>query len=90
VGSLQFVIVVVSGTGGLVLSFVGLQRAACLVGMVGQPFWLHQTWGGPWEYFIVAVAATAAYSLGILLHWVRPWWMGRSARNRRARRTSTW
>ncbi|MES2187933.1 MAG: hypothetical protein V4505_25505 [Pseudomonadota bacterium] len=89
-GSLQFFIVVVSGTGGLVLSFMGLQRAACLVGMVGQPFWLVHTWHGPQEFFIVSVSATAAWAVGILLHWVRPWWAGRSERRRQRLRRASW
>jgi hypothetical protein len=77
-------VVTISGTGGLVLAFTGYQRAACLVGLPGQWYWLSQTWGGPREFFIVALAATAAYLLGIWLHWVRPWWQARSERLRRA------
>ena len=86
--TLQFLVVTVSGTGGLLLAFVGQQRWACLVGIVGQPYWLSWTYQGPREFFFVAVAATLAYLFGIALHWVRPWLSMRGERGRRARRTA--
>lgn len=86
----ELLVVVISGTGGLALGFLNFQRAACLVGIVGQPFWLHHTWDGPLGYFIVAVAATLAYLLGILLHWVLPWWTGRTERRRQRQRRASW
>ncbi len=87
--SLQFSVVILSGAGGLALSFAGQQRAACVVGIVGQPYWLRQTYGGPDEFYYMAIFATAAYVLGFALHWVWPWWSGRTERRRQRQRRAT-
>ena len=75
------------------------RRWACLVGLVGQPFWFWSTWThGQWGMLIVTAGFTLAYLRGAWLTWLRPrigamgafvnwrsWWIGAhySPNNRR-------
>jgi hypothetical protein len=78
--------VIAGGAGGLGLSFAGLQRAKCVVGIGGQPYWLRPKYGVPDEFYYTAIFATAAYVLGFALNWVWPWWVRRSERRRQRQR----
>lgn len=44
-----------------------VRRWACIVGLIGQPFWFYSTIvAGQWGTFAVTVGYTAAYVRGIL------------------------
>jgi hypothetical protein len=47
---------------------------ACLVGLIGQPFWLRATWRArQWGMWALSVFYTGAWLLGVWLNWVAPW-----------------
>lgn len=49
----------------------GWQRYACLVGIVGQPFWLYSTWEAQqFGMFGLSVFYTYSWLLGIKVHWL--------------------
>jgi hypothetical protein len=49
------------------------QRAACLVGLIGQPFWLFSTWTShQWGMFALSVLYAFAWFAGVWINWVRP------------------
>ena len=48
------------------------QRWAPLVGIVGQPFWLHASWhAGQWGMFAMSVVYTLAWLVGIWTKWIK-------------------
>jgi hypothetical protein len=47
------------------------RRWACIVGMIGQPFWIYMSWTiGTWGVFLTSLLYTYAWARGIHLHWV--------------------
>jgi hypothetical protein len=56
---------------------VTLQRWACIVGLIGQPFWFIAAWkAGQWGVFV----ACCFYSLAWCGGFYRFWWKGEGAR----------
>lgn len=55
-----------------------MQRAACLFGLAGQPFWLYAAvTAHQWGIVFVNAWYTVAWCKGVWVHWVRPWLAGR-------------
>lgn len=49
------------------------RRWGCIIGLLGQPFWLWSTvTNGQWGMACVTVGYTAAFLRGIWLLWIRP------------------
>lgn len=72
-------VILLSGAFAIWLTQLGslkASRAACLIGLVGQPFWLYATYSaGQWGMFLLSVFYTGAWLMG-----VRTYWFKRSAR----------
>lgn len=48
-------------------------RWACIVGLIGQPFWVAATWrAGQWGMLVVSLVFTAAWLRGIWSLWIVP------------------
>lgn len=46
------------------------QRYACVLGLLGQPFWLYATWhAAQWGMFSLCFLYTAAWARGFWTHW---------------------
>lgn len=49
------------------------RKWACIIALVGQPFFLYETFSSEaWGMFIVSVAATFAWTRGLVNHWLLP------------------
>ncbi|MCX4187182.1 hypothetical protein [Methylophaga sp. OBS4] len=49
-----------------------IQKYACLVGVVGQPFWMMATYqSGQWGMFVLTLFYTLAWCRGIYNFWFR-------------------
>jgi len=47
------------------------RKYACLVGIVGQPFWIYATVAAAqWGMFALTLLYTLAWSRGIYTHWI--------------------
>ncbi|CAN7657388.1 hypothetical protein LJR129_005150 [Acidovorax sp. LjRoot129] len=50
-----------------------LQRWACIVGLVSQPFWFWAVMeSGQWGVAVVAIACALAWLKGLWVHWLAP------------------
>lgn len=49
------------------------QRWACIVGLLGQPFWFWSVWqSGQWGVGVVAFVCALAWLKGLWVHWLAP------------------
>ena len=49
-----------------------VRRWACLIGLVGQPFWLYANLrAAQWGMFVVTLGYTAAFLRGVHVSWLR-------------------
>jgi hypothetical protein len=67
-------IIAVSGLLALVLALDARQERrkwAPVIGLIGQPFWLVETWGGQWGMFLLTVAYTVVWINAFWKYWVR-------------------
>jgi hypothetical protein len=49
------------------------RRWACIFGMLGQPFWLYNSWvAEQWGIFAVSILYAAVWMRGVWLHWLVP------------------
>ena len=52
-----------------------VERYACIVGMIGQPFWIVSTYNPEqWGMFLTSIVITLAWMRGIWQHWLAPRW----------------
>lgn len=52
---------------------VAIRQWACIVGMIGQPFWFLATYRAKqWGMFAVTVIYTAAWMGGLWKFWIKP------------------
>lgn len=55
---------------------VKARRYGCLIGVIGQPFWLIETYqAAQWGMLIVSILYTAGWMRGIYHQWIRPWYL---------------
>ncbi len=48
------------------------RRWACLLGLIGQPFWFYATWkAGQWGIFALCFFYTASWARGVRTYWMR-------------------
>lgn len=51
---------------------VSLQRWACVVGLIAQPFWLTTTYRAKqWGMFVLAIGYTLGFMRGVWTFWLR-------------------
>jgi len=49
------------------------KRYACLLGLLGQPFWFYAAWTAEqWGIFALCFAYTYSWWIGFRNHWLRP------------------
>lgn len=49
-----------------------LRQWACVLGLIGQPFWFYATWkASQWGMFALCFVYTYAWALGFYNNWVR-------------------
>jgi hypothetical protein len=49
------------------------RRWACIFGMLGQPFWLYNSWvAEQWGIFAISILYVVVWMRGIWLHWLVP------------------
>lgn len=69
-------VILLSGALAIWLTQLGSRRAsraACLIGLVGQPFWLYATWSAEqWGMFALSVFYTGAWLVGVWNYWIKP------------------
>lgn len=69
-------VILVSGALAVWLTQLGLHdasKAACLIGLVGQPFWLYATSrANQWGMFLLSIFYTGAFLFGVWTFWIKP------------------
>ena len=49
------------------------QRWACVIGLIGQPFWFYASWqADQWGIFALSIAYALAWLRGFHRHWIAP------------------
>ena len=49
------------------------QRWACVIGLIGQPFWFYASWqADQWGIFTLSIAYALAWLRGFHRHWIAP------------------
>lgn len=47
------------------------QRWACVLGLIGQPFWFYASWqADQWGIFLLSIAYALAWMRGFWRHWI--------------------
>jgi len=55
------------------LGLPGASKAACLIGLAGQPFWLLATFRArQWGMFSLSIFYTGAWIFGVWTYWLKP------------------
>ena len=69
--------IMIGVTGTLAVYFsqtsnVKLKRWACILGLIGQPFWFYTTYTAEqWGIFILAFIYTAGWLVGVRTYWFK-------------------
>jgi hypothetical protein len=68
-------VILVSGALAIWLTQLGslrASRAACVIGLIGQPFWLYATFtAAQWGMFALSLFYTGAWLAGIRTYWLK-------------------
>jgi hypothetical protein len=70
-------VILISGALAIWLTQMGsvvAQKWACIVGLLGQPFWLRATYlKSQWGMLALSVFYTGAWVFGVWTYWIKPW-----------------
>lgn len=77
--TVESIVVIVSGAGGVVLLGFG-RREGYMLGLMGAPYWAMLTWSAPVAYFATTLVIAFANAVGVARTYLLPWWRSRGGR----------